>query len=222
MYPILITAKSRDMIEVWVRVSKCYKKPNFVQFIHFNSYLKQKGIQMESKMQNRNRKAECNVCGKAMRSDHLKRHKKIHKDLLSLPDNEIKDELKSRQEIKKKQEEKIQKVVEIARENDLAIPDEIVSEKRESVEKIDDVRAKCLQSQQLYLEKIELGKQIANIVETGEVMYEALGKEYKEAFNTYRKYLKVDISDFILRKWQEDAMKFFDSEIQLKDLVSIA
>ena len=47
--------------------------------------------------------------------------------------------------------------MEIARENDLAIPDEIVSEKRESVEKIDDVRAKCLQSQQLYLEKIELG-----------------------------------------------------------------
>ena len=57
---------------------------------------------MESKMLNRNRKAECNVCGKAMRSDHLKRHKKIHKDLLSLPDNEIKDELKSQQEFKKK------------------------------------------------------------------------------------------------------------------------
>ena len=101
--------------------------------------------------------------------------------------------------------------MEITKENDLAIPDEIVSKKRESAEKIDDVRAKCLQSQQLYLEKIELGKQIANIVETGEVMYEALGKEYKEAFDTYRKYLKVDISDFVLRKWQEDAMKFFDS-----------
>ena len=135
---------------------------------------------MESKMQNRNRKAECNVCGKAMRSDHLKRHKKIHKNLLSLPDNEIKDELKSRQEIKKKQEEKIQKVVEIARENDLAIPDEIVSKKRESAEKIDDVRAKCLQSQQLYLEKIELGKQVARMAESGKVMNEALVKKDKK------------------------------------------
>ena len=40
----------------------------------------------------------------------------------------------------------------------------------------------------------------SDIVETREVMYEALGKEYKEAFNTYQKYLKVDISDFVLRK----------------------
>ena len=43
------------------------------------------------------------------------------------------------------------------------------------------------------------------------MIYESLGKIDKEAFDTYRKYLKFDISDFILRKWQEDAMKFFDS-----------
>ena len=55
-------------------------KQNFVQYIHFNSYLKQEGTQMESKKRNRNRKAECDVCGKPMRSDHLKRHKKTHKD----------------------------------------------------------------------------------------------------------------------------------------------
>ena len=36
-----------------------------------------------------------------MKSDNSKRHKETHKDLLSLPDNEIKDELKSRQEFKK-------------------------------------------------------------------------------------------------------------------------
>ena len=65
---------------------------------------------MEAKIHDRHRKVECDVCNKRMRSDHLKRHKKIHKYLLSLPDNDIKDELKSRQEFKKKQEEKIQKV----------------------------------------------------------------------------------------------------------------
>ena len=75
---------------------------------------------MEAKIQDRHRKVECDVCNKRMRSDHLKRHKKIHKDLLSHPDNGIKDELKSRQEFKKKQEEKIQKVVKIARENNSA------------------------------------------------------------------------------------------------------
>ena len=59
---------------------------------------------MESK--NRNKKAECDVCNKLMRSDHLKRHKQTHQDLLSLPDNEIKNELKARQEIKKKSRRK--------------------------------------------------------------------------------------------------------------------
>ena len=77
---------------------------------------------MDLKMQNRHRQVECDVCSKPMRSNNSKRHKKTHKDLLSLPDNEIKDELKSRQESKKKQEAKIQRVEEIARENDLAIP----------------------------------------------------------------------------------------------------
>ena len=86
-----------------------------------------------------------------------------------------------------KLEEKIQKIEEIAKKNNLAIPDEITSRKRESVDEIDDVRTRCLQNQQLYLEKIELGKQVGNIVETGKVMYEALRIEYKEAFNTYRK-----------------------------------
>ena len=61
------------------------------------------------------------------------------------------------------------------------------------------------------LEKIELGKQVTTIVESGKVMYEALGKIDKKAFDTYRKYIKVDISDFVLRKWQEDVMKFFES-----------
>ena len=68
---------------------------------------------MESK--NRNKKAECDVCNKLMRSDHLKRHKQTHQDLLSLPDNEIKNELKARQEIKSKEKE-LKKYEEIAKQ----------------------------------------------------------------------------------------------------------
>ena len=169
---------------------------------------------MESKIQDRHKTVVCDICDKSMRSNNLRRHKQTHKDLLSLPDDEIKNELVTRQEIKKKQEEKIQRIEEIAKENDLAIPEEIVSRKRESVDEIDDVRTRCLQNQQLYLEKIELGKQVATIVESGEVIYESLGKIDKEAFDTYRKYLKVDISHVVLRKWQQDAMKFFDSPTQ--------
>ena len=143
-------------------------------------------------MQNRNKTIKCDVCSKFMRSDHLKRHKETHKDLLSLHDDEIKEELKTRQEIKKKQAEKLQRIQEIAQENELEIPEEYRN--RESVDYIDNVCTRCLRNHQLYLEKIELGKQVATIIESGEVIYDSLGKRDKEAFETYRRYFKVDIS----------------------------
>lgn len=52
---------------------------------------------------------------------------------------------------------------------------------------------------------------MATIIENGEVAYESLGKMDKEAFDIYRKYLKVDISDVVLHKWQGEGMKFFNS-----------
>ena len=104
---------------------------------------------MGPKRQDRHKKVECDVCNKLTRSDHLKRHKQTHRDLLALSDNEIKNELKARQEIKKKQEEKIRKIQEIARENNLAIPEEITSKKREYVDQIENVRTRCLQNHQL-------------------------------------------------------------------------
>ena len=113
---------------------------------------------MGPKRQDRHKKVECDVCNKLMRSDHLKRHKQTHRDLLSLPVNEIKNELETRQEIKKKQEERIQKIEEIAKGHDLAIPEDIFNKKRESANEIDDVRARCLQNYQFYLEKIKTGK----------------------------------------------------------------
>ena len=98
--------------------------------------------------------------------------------------------------------------MEIARENDLPIPEEIINGK--SAEEIDDVYARCLRSQQLYLKKIELGKQVATIEESGKVMYEALGKIDKEAFDTETQTR----SDFVLHKWQEDVMKFSNSSTE--------
>ena len=67
-------------------------------------------MELANRQTNRNRRVECDVCGKPMRSDNLKRHKQTHKDLLALPDNEIKKELEKRQEFKKKREEKIRKL----------------------------------------------------------------------------------------------------------------
>ena len=71
------------------------------------------------------------------------------------------------------------------KENNLAIPDEIINRKRKSVNENDDVRTRCLQNHQLYSEKIEIGKQVATIIENGEIIYESLGGKDKESFDTY-------------------------------------
>ena len=91
-----------------------YKVENFSVLFVFNSLLEAMGSKMESKVRDWHRKSEGDACYKPMRSDHLSQHKHTHKDLPS-PDNEIKDKLKTRQEIKKKQEEKIWKIEEIGR-----------------------------------------------------------------------------------------------------------
>ena len=162
-------------------------------------------------MPGQHRQRQCTICKKWMRSNNLKGHMKVHKDLLDLPDDQLEEELRARHDIQQEREAKIRKIEKIAKENDLAIPEEIVSSKRQSAEETDDVRTRCLQNHRLYLEKIQVGKQVASIIESGEVIYESLGRTDKEAFDTYRKYLKVDIADIVLHKWQEEAMKFFDS-----------
>ena len=40
------------------------------------------------------------------------------------------------------------------------------------------------------------------------MIYESLRRSDKEAFDTYRKYIKVDISNITLQKWQSEAMEF--------------
>ena len=47
-------------------------------------------------MSNRHKQIQCEVCEKWMRSDKLGRHSNVHKDLLDLPEEEIKTELKRR------------------------------------------------------------------------------------------------------------------------------
>ena len=73
----------------------------------------------------RNRKVTCLVCGKCMRSDTLKAHNLTHKDLLSLPEDEIKEELKARhaQQLEREsQAAKLRLIKKIAIQEQLSIP----------------------------------------------------------------------------------------------------
>ena len=60
-----------------------------------------------------------------MRSDHLTRHNKTHKDLLSLSDEEVKEELRRRHEIQIECEARRQKAREIALQEGFTIPEEL-------------------------------------------------------------------------------------------------
>ena len=60
-------------------------------------------------MPNSHKKLKCEVCEKYTRSDTLGRHMKIHKDLLTLPSDEMEEELKARHARKLERQEKKKK-----------------------------------------------------------------------------------------------------------------
>ena len=79
-------------------------------------------------MSNRHKSVSCEVCKKPVRSDTLKRHMKTHKDLLSLSEEELEEELRSRHEnqiAEEDQEQKRQKVVDTAKNIGVSIPEEM-------------------------------------------------------------------------------------------------
>ena len=158
---------------------------------------------------NYNKKVSCTVCGRCMRSDNIARHMTTHQDLLSLSEEEVKEELHARHAVMMEREAKCQRIQELAREEGLPIPEELSQPVIES--SIEDLRAQLMKNNQIYLNKIELGKQIADIVDEGKVREESLEREHKEALEMYRKQRSFfDIGDVKLRSWQQDVMKFFD------------
>ena len=57
---------------------------------------------------NGNKKVQCKVCGKCIRSSNMKRHVRIHQDILSMSEDEAREELRRRNESFLEREEKIQ------------------------------------------------------------------------------------------------------------------
>lgn len=158
---------------------------------------------------NRNKKVSCTVCGRCMRSDNLARHLTTHQDLLPLSE-EVKEELRASHAVTMEREVKCQRIQELAQVKGLSIPEELSQPVRESL--IEDIRTQLTKNNQIYLNKIDLGKQIADIVDEGEVREESMEKEHKEALDMYRKQRSsFDISDVKLRPWQQDVMKYFNA-----------
>ena len=144
-----------------------------------------------------------------MLSDKLKRHAKTHKDLLSMTESEVRDELKARHAVNLEREEKRQKIEEIAHKEGLIVPKEISEASSEFDEGY--LQEDMLKDNQIYLERIELGKRIDAIMDKGIVREESLSKERKYALDLYRKQRpRFDIASTELRAWQEQALNLVE------------
>ena len=70
-------------------------------------------------MPNKHKRSKCMVCEKWMRSDILQRHIKKHKDLFSLPEEEVKEELRTRHATQLERDAKRQRIKEIANASEM-------------------------------------------------------------------------------------------------------
>ena len=171
----------------------------------------------------RNRKVTCLVCGKCMRSDTLKAHNLTHKDLLSLPEDEIKEELKARHAQQLEQESraaKVRLIKKIAVQEEVSIPPEVVAEEEGlSIAEIplDDetLLRVLLERNQNFLDKIEFGGRIARLIDEHGINEQSLSNDHQEALVLFRRQKpQFEIEDVELRPWQQDAMKYFESPTQ--------
>ena len=147
------------------------------------SYLQQKPPSAAAA--GRHKQTECNVCCK-IRSDHLKRHMLKHRELHTLDEEEIRDEIKRRKKLRETREEREQLVRQIADEEGL--PHEYCDiETPGTKEGPLPVEEELLKDDQTYTRQIERGRTICKILEQGSVREDSLSKNNEEALKIYRK-----------------------------------
>ena len=160
----------------------------------------------------RHKKVRCLVCGKYIRSDNLKRHQRIHKDILTMNEDEVREELTARHAVSLAREEKGQKIKEMARKEGIPLSKDIIDNGDDG-----DLEGDLLKDNELYLERIELGNKIAVILDKGVIREESLTKERKIALDLYRRQRpRFDIVNMNLRPWQEDALKMVETPSERK------
>ena len=127
----------------------------------------------------RHRQLECTVCFKKMRSNNLTRHTRKHRDLFSLAENDLREEIQKRKRQYENRMERIRLVKEITQEKEA--PLECIKEVEETSvsETLETLETEMLKDNQKYLEMIDHGKNIASIIDKGIVREELLSKDRK-------------------------------------------
>ena len=139
-------------------------------------------------MPNQRKQIKCKVCKKWMRKDNLRSHLNVHKNLLDLAEKEIKNELKRRHNEKVERKEKRQKVIAIAENLNVSIPEELLSTGAEDETLDRETLCKEIEDEnRRYIAKIELGRMISSILDEKSINEQSLNKEKQEALHLYRR-----------------------------------
>ena len=107
-----------------------------------------------------------------MRSDNLERHMSKHRELHTLDEEEIRDEIKRRKKMRETREEREQLVRQIADEEGL--PPEYCDIETSDTQDPIPVVEELLNDDQTYTRKIERGRTICNILEQGNAREDSL------------------------------------------------
>ena len=148
----------------------------------------------------------CKICTKSMRSDTVKRHQRTHKDLLALSEEQVRDELRARQEVAVERELKRQKIEEIAQQEGIPLDlctDAVGSSTSPTLLSM-GLEEEMLLDNQDYREKIELGREVAVILKKRVVSEDSLSREKKDALDLYQKRKsRINWETVNLRVWQQ-------------------
>ena len=150
-----------------------------------NAIKRSNQVSPAKKRKNGNKMAKCFVCSKTMRSDHIKRHQRVHKNAVHEYVSAMDDKLNpdDRQSIEMLR----------ARFN-IGVTSEPVgddgSDDEEMIMQDKELKNSMLLDNQLYWDDVELGRRIAVILAENEINEESLTMERKAALYVYRKHLQ--------------------------------
>ena len=120
-------------------------------------------------------------------SDTLKRHMRKHRELHTLDEDEIRDEIKRRKKLLETKEDREQLVWQIAVEEGLQ-PEHCDIDTADVLNPI-SVKKQLIDDDLIYMRKFERGKIITAVLEEGSVEEDSLSKDNREVLKIYRKQM---------------------------------
>ena len=136
---------------------------------------------------------------------------KTHKDIISLSDDEVREELRARHTSQMYREERRRQIEEIAHQDGIPIdrdgPDrywnDVIQPNAASWDTDKDVRERLIKNNKTYKQKLKIGKQINTLLLEEDIAEESLERGDKEALDLYRKQsFHFSLDGIELRPWQ--------------------